>query len=219
MPIIITLILTTFSYMQRHNNCLLPLIWYSCLHAKSHIMNIFSTTVYSSYFNICGVIPSTPAALAHLCVSISFFTSFLHIQTPSTCFHTHASHYCFPSFSFIKVIYILLSLTSLPLTCTPTSPVILTFTSPTSLSLSLLAFLQNNLVLICVRKKVLLHSWILKTAVPFLALSQEYYCIKSTFLKCIKKIFINFFRISEMKIENAIDLSVHTAYLQSVVSG
>ena len=51
----------------------------TCLYARPHIMNIHSTTVSPSHFNMSAVTPSTPAALPYLNLYIAFFTSVLSI--------------------------------------------------------------------------------------------------------------------------------------------
>lgn len=103
LPIIITLILTTFTFVQRHNNWHSPLLWYSSLPP--------STVTYQEhlcYYCIPTIIISTLLWLFHLCMQ-HYHTSVWQLtssppllSSPSdksllSNFCTHSQHSCLPS--------------------------------------------------------------------------------------------------------------------------
>ena len=99
-------IFTIFTFMHWHNNCLLPLVLL-CLHAKSHIRNIYFTTVSFPYFNISSYFIYT-CSFTTLSLFIALLNSFLSVPI---CTHTHFQSIsitmldtiAFPiAFSFIK---------------------------------------------------------------------------------------------------------------------
>ena len=86
--IIITFMYTTFNFMQRYNNYLLPLTWYFFL--SPWISDTYILSLSPLYSNISTVISSMSAALPHLSLSIAFFYFIYIIYFLHT--HTHTHH-------------------------------------------------------------------------------------------------------------------------------
>lgn len=102
----ITFVFATFTFVQWHNNCLLPIIWYLSLLSwqatqEEHPLYYHCVSTIFQHFSV--VIPSTPSAFPYLILAIDFSASVLSISILciSAHFHAHTRHYCFSSFKVI----------------------------------------------------------------------------------------------------------------------